>query len=256
MISKSTIKLIKSLALKKYRIKENLFLVEGDKIVTEVLNSDYSVEKLFATNSYFSLNEQICKKAKSFIEVSHKDIINASLLNSPQNSLALCSVKIHTFYQNEIGNNLSIYLDDIQDPGNLGTILRICDWYKVENLFCSPKTVDIYNPKVIQASMGSFSRVNTYSIPFEQVANMAKSSSMPLYGAFLQGENIYKEKLPQRAILVVGNEGKGIQKEIEVMIDKKIKIPEFSTDKISAESLNVSVAMAIICSEFKRQLFV
>ena len=169
MISKSTIKLIKSLALKKYRLKENLFLVEGDKIVSEVLNSDYVVEKLFATNLYISLNKQICKNAKSIVEVARKDIKKASLLNNPQNSLALCSIKMQKDYPNEISNNLSIYLDDIQDPGNLGTILRICDWFKIENLFCSLNTVDFYNPKVIQASMGSFSRVNVSIMAFEQV---------------------------------------------------------------------------------------
>ncbi|MDB4584282.1 RNA methyltransferase, partial [Draconibacterium sp.] len=235
---------------------EKLFLVEGDKIVQEVLNSDYTVEKLFATNSYLALNEQHCNKAKLFFEVSRDDIKKASLLNHPQSSMALCSIQYESDYPDEIGNNLTIYLDDIQDPGNLGTIIRVCDWFKIEYLFCSPKTVDFYNPKVIQASMGSFSRVKIRYIPFEAVANSARLSDTPIYGAFLQGENIYQEKLPQKAIVVMGNEGKGIQKEIESRIERKLKIPEFSTDRISAESLNVSVATAIICSEFKRKLFV
>jgi len=255
MISKSTIKLIKSLALKKYRIKENLFLVEGDKIVTEVLNSHFVVEELFATATYISLNKKICKKAKSLREISWENIKKASLLKSPQNSLALCSIKSRTTFPDIIDKNLSIFLDDIQDPGNFGTIIRICDWFNVKNLFCSPNTVDIYNPKVIQASMGSFCKIKSFVAEFGQVEHLAKKSDIPIYGAFLSGANIYNEKLSESALLVMGNEGNGIKSEIEIKIDKKIKIPEFSTNKV-AESLNVSVATAIICSEFKRQFFV
>ena len=255
MIGKSTIKLIKSLALKKIRIKENLFLVEGDKIVSEVLDSDYIVEKLFATNSYLISNKEKCNKARLCVEVSHDDIRKVSLLKNPQNCVALCTIPAESDRPNILGNNISIYLDDIQDPGNLGTIIRICDWFEVEYLFLSPKTVDIYNPKVIQASMGSFCRVKILSIEFEKLADEAAESNIPVYGAFLEGKNIYREALPQRAIVVMGNEGKGIQKDVEKRIDKKIKIPEISHNPNRAESLNVSVATAIVCSEFKRQLF-
>jgi TrmH family RNA methyltransferase len=255
MIGKSTIKLIKSLALKKFRIKENLFLVEGDKIVSEVLDSDYLVEKLFVTNSYLISNKEKCKKARLFTEVSPSDIKKASQLKNPQNCLALCRIPAKSDHPNNLGNNLSIYLDDIQDPGNLGTIIRICDWFNVEYLFLSPKTVDCYMPKVIQASMGSFCRIKILTIGFEQLADFAAESDIPIYGAFLEGNNVYREMLPQRAILVMGNEGNGIQKEVEKKINKKIKIPEISLNAKRAESLNVSVATAIICSEFKRQLF-
>ena len=154
-----------------------------------------------------------------------------------------------------LNKNISVYLDDIQDPGNLGTIIRICDWFNIEYLFCSPNTVDLWNPKVIQASMGSFCRVQLVETTFEQVAILAQSSQTPVYGAFMNGENIYTEKLPEKAILIMGNEGNGINKKLESKIDIKIKIPEFSDKSISAESLNVSVATAIICSEFKRQTF-
>ena len=256
MISKSTIKLIKSLALKKFRSKENLFLVEGDKNVTEVLNSKYRVEKLYATNSFLSNNTEECKKANSFLKVDYADIKKASLLKNPQNCLAICTLPQQPDHPKQLKNNLSIYLDDIQDPGNLGTIIRICDWFNIEHLFFSPNTVDLYNPKVIQASMGSFCRVQAWNTTFEIIEKLAQSSQTPIFGAFLDGKNIYKENLPQKAILVMGNEGNGIQKEIENKISNKIKIPEFSGDNDGAESLNVSVAAAIICSEFKRCDFV
>ncbi len=255
MISKSTIKLIKSLALKKYRIKEKLFLVEGDKNVIEVLNSNYKTERLFATKTFVYENENSCSKAISTTKVEHSEIKRTSLLQNPQNALAICSLPEKQLFPEILNNNLSVYLDDIQDPGNLGTIIRICDWFNIEYLFCSPNTADLYNPKVIQASMGSFCRVQIFKSKFEQVAGLAKLSRAPIFGAFLEGKNIYTEILPAKAILVMGNEGNGIHKELENIIDRKIKIPEFSEKENSAESLNVSVATAIICSEFKRKSF-
>jgi RNA methyltransferase, TrmH family len=254
MISKNTIKLIKSLALKKIREKESLFLVEGDKNVSEVLDSKFIIEKLFATSSFLINNQTILSNVKLVTEVSKEDINQASLLKSPQNSLALCRLPNSTELPEKINSNLTIFLDEIQDPGNLGTIIRICDWFGIEHLFCSPKTADIFNPKVIQSSMGSFCRVNVWYTPFETVSALANKLKIPIYGAFLDGENIYNQKLPQQALLVMGNEGNGIGPEIEHKIERKIKIPKFSENQKSAESLNVSVATAIICSEFKRQI--
>ena len=256
MISKSTIKLIKSLALKKYRAKENLFLVEGDKNVEEVLNSVYLVEQLFATKNFIKENQKLVEKANVVVEVEQSEIKKASLLQNPQNSLSICQLPKQPVFPESLNENLSVFLDDIQDPGNLGTIIRICDWFNVEYLFCSRNTADVYNPKVIQASMGSFSRVKVIRYDFRAVLALAKNTATPIFGAFLEGQNIYTEDLPERALLVVGNEGKGIGREIETGIDKKIKIPEFKTGSPGAESLNVSVATAIICSEFKRQKFV
>jgi TrmH family RNA methyltransferase len=132
-------------------------------------------------------------------------------------------------------------------------MIRICDWFGIENLFCSPKTADLFNPKVIQASMGSFCRIEVLYTTFEPIAKLAAKSGISIFGASLDGENIYNQKLPQQALLVMGNEGNGISPDIEYKIDRKIKIPEFNKGAKSAESLNVSVATAIICSEFKRQ---
>lgn len=256
MISKSTIKLIKSLALKKYRVKENLFLVEGDKNVVEVLKSGYHVEQLFATENFIAENSDAIRSAKFVHEVEQREIKKASLLQNPQNSLSICSLPESPHFPKSLNENLSVFLDEIQDPGNLGTIIRICDWFNIEYLFCSLNTADMYNPKVIQASMGSFSRLKVIRTDFTAVLQLAKTTATPIFGAFLEGQNIYQEQLPKRALLVVGNEGSGIGNEIKTVIDKKIKIPEFKIETIGAESLNVSVATAIICSEFKRQNFV
>ncbi len=253
MVSKNTIKLIKSLAHKKNRIKQNLFLVEGDKNVSEVLGSNFCVENLLATRKFLEINKTLLNKAKLVTEATQQEIEYASLLKNPQNSIAICTLpKIKDIPKN-INADLWIYLDDIQDPGNLGTIVRICDWFGINQLFCSPKTADFFNPKVIQASMGSFCRVEVWHTPFETVALLAKKSGIPVLGAFLEGENLYELKLPKQALLVVGNEGNGISNEVENIIDQKIRIPHFSNNPTSAESLNVSVATAIICSEFKRQ---
>ena len=253
MVSKNTIKLIKSLALKKNRLKQNLFLVEGDKNVSEVLASNFCVENLLATSKFLDDNKALIKKAKLVTEATQQEIELASLLKNPQNSIAICTLPKSKEIPNNFKTDFCIYLDDIQDPGNLGTIIRICDWFGMNQLFCSPKTVDLFNPKVIQASMGSFCRVEVFYTPFETVAKLAKNENFPILGAFLEGENLYKQKLPKKAIVVVGNEGNGISKEVKNKIEQKIKIPEFSQNATSAESLNVSVATAIICSEFKRQ---
>ena len=253
MISKNSIKLIKSLANKKNRIKENLFLVEGDKMVTEVLHSNFVVEKLYATNSFIVKNKPKIKNEKVVTEVNQEDIDKASLMKNPQNSIALCTIPSEKELPLKIDSDLSIYLDEIQDPGNLGTIIRICDWFGIEHLFCSPKTADFFNPKVIQSSMGSFCRVNVWYTAFEPVVELAAKSEMKVLGAFLNGDNVYTQKFPSRVLLVMGNEGNGISTEVEKMVSKRIKIPEFNKNDQSAESLNVSVATAIICAEFKRQ---
>ena len=151
--------------------------------------------------------------------------------------------------------NLSIYLDGIQDPGNLGTILRTADWFGIEYIFCSPDTADIYNPKVVQASMGSICRTKVIYSNFEQIKKLSRISNAEIAGAFLEGKNIFKEMLPSKTILVIGNEGNGISKEIESEVQIKIMIPSFATENITAESLNVAVATGIICAEFRRQQF-
>lgn len=253
MISKNTIKLIKSLDSKKNRLKENRFLVEGDKNVSEVLKSAFTVENLYATTDFLKKNSHLVTRSNQIFEVSKADISQASLLKNPQNCLAVCTLPEEHKLPENLENNLSVYLDDIQDPGNLGTIIRICDWFGVSQLFCSLHTADPFNPKVIQASMGSFCRVQVIKTPFAEIAEMASKNKIPLLGAYLEGKSLYTAPLPSKAILIMGNEGNGIGAEHEKTINFKIKIPGYSTHHEGAESLNVSVATAIICAEFKRQ---
>ena len=248
MISKNTIKVIKSLAHKKFRLQKKLFLVEGDKNVTEVLKSKFQIEQLYATNEFLDLNRSDLAKVKSVLEVSKEEIDRVSLLKNPQKSLALCRLPENLPLPKSI-LNLSIFLDGIQDPGNLGTIVRVCDWFGIDYLFCSPDTVDMFNPKVIQATMGSFCKVQTQKVSVDEMIQLAKKSRVSIFGAYTEGNNIYREELPVKALLVMGNEGNGIRPDLEQFIENKISIPKFTSD---AESLNVAIATAIICSEFRR----
>ena len=254
MLGKNTIKLIKSLALKKYRTKEGLFLVEGDKLVLEILNSPIQIKELILAESFPLPEDFNTDKVEKLTRTDHSTIKKASLLKSPQNSIAICRIPKMKPLPKDLNNTFSVYLDGIQDPGNLGTIIRICDWFGIHQLFCSEDTVDLYNPKVIQASMGSFNRVKVWRTTFEDIDTIAKASDIISYGAFMDGQNIYTENLGSSALLVMGNEGNGIRKEVGNLVDKRISIPNLSTQAIKAESLNVSVATAIICSEFKRKM--
>ena len=253
MIGKSTTKRIKSLALKKYRQKEKLFIVEGDKNVLEVLQSNFEVVKLFATQTFLSEHANHIKHANQSIEAEVDEIRKMSLQKNPQNSIAVCTMPNEEPLPQILDGNLSLYLDGIQDPGNLGTLIRICDWFGINQLFCSPNTADLFNPKVIQASMGSFCRVNVWYSQFELVAKVAQQSNTVILGTFLNGKSIYSEKLPERALLVVGNEGNGITQSVGKTINRKIAIPRFTKENNGAESLNAAVATGIICAEFKRQ---
>ncbi len=255
MISKNTQKLIKSLSVKKYREKEGLFLVEGDKMVLEVLQSHFVVNKLIGTNAFLSANKNKLRKASEIIEATQDEIKSTSLLKNPQNCLAVCEISATRDLPQKQNGNLTLYLDGIQDPGNLGTIIRLSDWFGIEDIFCSNDTADVFNPKVVQASMGSIFRTNLWYTSLEELVKKEGFKGIPILGAFLEGKNIFTEKLPEQAILVVGNEGNGIRPITESIVSKKIMIPGFTKNEGKTESLNVSVATGIICAEFKRQLY-
>jgi RNA methyltransferase, TrmH family len=252
MISKNKIKLIKSLAQKKVRQREQLFLVEGDKMVSEVLNSGFRVEELFATPDFIGAHKLLVSRAENFHEASAEEIKKASLLKTPQNCLAICRLQPPAELPAQL-SGFAFYLDGIQDPGNLGTIVRTCDWFGIRYLFCSPDTANVFNPKVIQASMGSFCRVDTIYTPFEKIAEWSETKHIPIYGTFLEGENLYTTRLPEKALIVLGNEGKGICSEVANKIRFKLTIPSFSKTAQGAESLNVAVSAAIICSEVAKK---
>lgn len=228
-------------------------MVEGDKMVVELLQSKYQIEALYLTEDFvttFAKNGVVPDHA--FI-INHGELKKISQLQTPQNSLAVCRIPGVPKLPNTLNESLSLYLDGIRDPGNMGTIIRLCDWFGINDLFCSLDTVDVYNPKVIQASMGSFARVNVYPTEFDAVKTLAQKSGAVVYGAYMHGANVYAETLPAKSILVMGNEGKGIRDSLDPFIDQKISIPRFSTGSSGAESLNVSVATAVFCSEFKRR---
>jgi len=253
MISKNTIKRLNSLSQKKYRTKEKLFLVEGNKMVIELLDSSYEIETLYLTEEFVVSIAKMDKIPDNAVIVTHAELKKISQLQTPQNSLAVCRIPAPLALPHKLNENLSIYLDGIRDPGNMGAIIRICDWFSVHNLFCSADSVDAYNPKVIQSSMGSFARVNIFESEFSVVSELAKKSGIIIYGAFMDGANVYTENLSHKSLLVMGNEGRGISESLEQLIDQKISIPSFSNERKQAESLNVSVATAILCSEFKRR---
>ncbi|WP_417889341.1 TrmH family RNA methyltransferase [Xanthomarina gelatinilytica] len=238
MLSKSQIKTITSLKQKKYRLQQGLFVAEGVKTINELLASQFSLQQLYTTNSF---------KIDANLEtvVSENELKKISFLKTPNTALAIFKIPepkaINT-------NQLLVALDNVRDPGNLGTIIRLCDWFGIRDLVCNIETVDCYNPKVVQATMGSISRVN---VSYLNLTDFLKTTHMPIFGAFMEGDNIYKSQLPNKGILVLGNEANGISREIEQVITTKISIPRFGQLQ-STESLNVATAAAILLSEFRR----
>ncbi len=255
MIGKKKINQIKSLIQKKNRLKENLFLIEGDKIVLEVANSRFRIKELFATSEFIYKNNYLPNNIDRIIEVSYEDLRKASLLKHPQQSLALCYLPHEEILPSRM-EGISFYLDGIQDPGNLGTILRTADWFGMNHLYCSPDTVDIFNPKVIQSSMGSFIRIKTFYTPFDELAEQAYHNNISLFGTFMEGENIYQAQLLCPSILVLGNEGNGIRQGVAKKIKNRLHIPSFKSGLKQPESLNVAVAAGILASEFMRRPFI
>jgi TrmH family RNA methyltransferase len=240
MVSKNQIKLITSLQQKKYRKQEQLFFVEGVKGVQELLDSNFELHELFTTKSDFMVID-----TSKVHTITESELRKISVLTTPNSCLAVFKIPKAISYEQK---GLIIALDDVRDPGNLGTIIRLCDWFGVKTLFCSEESVDVYNPKVVQATMGSISRVNVVYGNLEQFITDAK---LPVFGTFMDGATIYKEKLPTEGIIVMGNEANGISKPIENLVSKRIAIPRFG-DLQATESLNVATATAIILSEFKR----
>lgn len=240
MVSKSQIKLITSLQQKKFRQEHQLFIAEGVKVVQELLLSNFVLEHLFVTQELFS---EVDMKQKTVI--TETELKKISCLSTPNNCLALFKIPIQ---KNTKNSGLIVALDDIRDPGNMGTIIRLCDWFGIEQIVCSEQTVDAYNPKVVQATMGSISRV---SITYTNLSKYLSKQSIEIFGTFMEGKNVYKESLPKEGVLVLGNEANGISKDVEKWITSKLAIPRFG-DLQKAESLNVATATAIFLSEFKR----
>lgn len=246
MLSKNKIKYLRSLKLKKFRQKYNKFSVEGEKIVSELIRSqNVEIETIIATKEWHQqyFNETLGRKINIEV-VERDDIKKVSNLNTPPSVFAVVNQTNSEWNKDIINDNFSLFLDDIQDPGNMGTILRIADWFGIPFVFCSEKCVDIYNPKTIQSSMGAFLRLNILTTSFENLYNRFRN--LPFYGTVLDGKNIFEEKKFQKGIVVIGNEGKGISEDILKKITHQILIPR--GEKGGAESLNAAVATGIVCA--------
>jgi RNA methyltransferase, TrmH family len=240
MVSKNQIKLITSLQQKKYRFIHQLFFAEGIKVIQELIESNFELIHLYTTQNDF---DEVSTDKK--VIISESDLKKLSALNSPNTCLAVFKMPLE---KKIIASGLILALDSIRDPGNLGTILRLCDWFGIDKLICSKETVDIYNPKVVQATMGSIARVNVNYINLE---NFIRQTQLPVFGTFMDGNNIYKTNLPEEGIIIMGNEANGISPELEELAKNRISIPRFGTIQ-KTESLNVATATAIVLSEFRR----
>lgn len=240
MVSKNQIKLITSLQQKKYRKQEQLFIAEGIKVVQELLHSNFELLDLYTTKQDF-----LTVQKDKVHAITADELKKISALTTPNTCLAVFKIPKA---KERVEEGLIIALDDVRDPGNLGTIIRLCDWFGVATLFCSEESVDVYNPKVVQATMGSISRVN---VVYGNLETFLLQSKLPVFGTFMDGKSIYQEKLPKEGIIVMGNEANGISSAVEKLVAKRIAIPRFGNLQVT-ESLNVATATAIILSEFKR----
>ena len=240
MLSKNQLKFIRGLKKKKIRQTQQLFLAEGIKVVEELINSSFVIRQIYALESYsnpYNVSEiQV---------ISEKELQLISDFSSPNRTVCIFEIPKPKELNKQ---GITVVLDEINDPGNLGTIIRLCDWFDVSQLVCSENTVDCFNQKVVQASMGSLTRV---SINYVDLGKYLANETRTIYGTFLKGENIYTSEIEENAVIVLGNEANGISNHIEKLIRKKITIPQFG-DQQHTESLNVAMATAIILSEFKR----
>ncbi|MEI6123109.1 MAG: RNA methyltransferase [Bacteroidota bacterium] len=251
MISKNEIKFIKALSLKKFRVQHRKFIAEGSKIVLDLLNSSIAVSTIYALDEWILINRMLAQKAKTLVSISPEELKKISTLTTPNQVLAVAEIPQTKFNPQLASKSIIIALDNIRDPGNLGTIIRIADWFGHTSVVCSETCVDAYNSKTIQASMGSIGRIDIFYLDLK---SMIQNTSVPAYGAFLEGKSVYDEAFENRGFLVIGNEANGISPDIAKLITHKIVIPAGNLLGIHAESLNASIATAIICSEVNRQL--
>ncbi len=252
MLSKARVKQIHSLEQKKFRRQEGLFVAEGHKLVGELLLAGHAPAHVFHTQSW-CMPEGVSLSCPVDL-VSDSELRTASLLQHPQQVLALFPLPLWPLPEVSAGKEkLLIALDGVQDPGNLGTICRLADWFGIEDIVCSAETADIFNPKAVQATMGAISRVRVHYTDLVQFLSSASAHDVPVYGTFLDGRNIYDRPLTPHGIIVMGNEGKGVCHEIELLVSDKLYIPNYPIGRSTTESLNVAMATAITCAEFRRR---
>lgn len=254
MISKNKIKYLKSLEMKKHRQAESVFVAEGPKIVGDLLNAGFEPTYLAVVecSDFASRLKNFDLNGVQIDFVTADDLRKVSSLEAPQQVLAVLKQPVWQLDSNIASKELCLALDEVQNPGNLGTIIRLAAWFGIEHLFCSKGCADVYNSKTVQATMGGLAHVKVHYVDLvEMIGNLPDST--PVYGTFLDGENLYGKQLEQRGLIVMGNEGRGVSKEVENLVTEKLFIPNYPAERESTESLNVAIATAIVCAEFRRR---
>ena len=252
MLSKNKLKYIRSLSQKKYRDADNVFVAEGPKVVGDLMGC-FPCKILLGTKDYLSAHQDFI--ADEIIEIEQHELEQASALKTPRDTIAIFSrerLRSHFLQKNVTLQPLNLALDDVQDPGNLGTIIRLADWYGIENIYCSMHCSDAYSSKVIQATMGAIARVQIHYVDLAEFIRQYEGK-IDIYGTFLDGSDMYQMDLSAGGLIVMGNEGNGISREIEKLVNRKLYIPNYPQGQETSESLNVAVATAITCAEFRRQ---
>lgn len=245
-MTKAEIQLVRSLSDKRAREEQGLFVAEGEKLISEIRASKLRVRKIYALEGLFEGAE---------VEVvGSKELERLSLLKTPSKAVAVVEIPHHKLRIDTLKERLMLALDEVQNPGNLGTIIRLADWFGITDIVCSRSSADCFNPKVVQATMGAILRVRVHYVDLEQFIQNAAAQHIPVYGTFLEGENLYTASLTEGGIVVMGNEGRGISEPIQKLVTHKILIPPYPADRPTSESLNVAMATGIVCAEFRRRI--
>jgi len=258
MISSSKSKLIRSLQQKKFRDQHCLFVVEGEKMVRELLSGDhekrFQIRELFTTQDWIERHRVMLEQSMiEATEASQTEIKKVSKLVTPQPVIALVSIPDSRFNVKDLLNTPVLAFESIRDPGNLGTIIRTADWFGIRQIVCTPDSTDLFNPKVVQSTMGAFTRVQVHYLDLEALLAYEEMKGKTVFGTFMEGENIYKTALGQDPLILFGNESHGLSESITAFIQRRISIPSFSQKGQGSESLNVASAVAVVCSELKRR---
>ena len=245
MIAKSEIQLVHSLADKRARTETGLFIAEGAKLIGELRASTLRIHRIYALEGVFN--------GPDVTTVSSKEMERLSLLKTPSDSLAVVEIPRRRLEPERLRRSLVLALDDVQNPGNLGTIVRLADWFGISDVVCSESTADCFNPKVVQATMGAILRVRVHYCDLEAYLAAECAAGTPIYGTFLEGENIYRTELTPTGIILMGNEGRGVTPACTAQVTRKLFIPPYPAERHATESLNVAMATGIVCAEFRRQ---
>lgn len=252
-MTRAEIQLVRALADKRGRTEQGLFVAEGSKLVGELLASHLRVRKVFAAGDKAEAWAAHADRGIAVEAVAPRDMERLSLLKTPSDALAIVEIPRHRLDPAALAGRLTLALDEVQNPGNLGTIIRLADWFGITEILCSEGTADCFNPKVVQATMGAILRVRVHYTDLAAALAGARSQGLACYGTFLDGENLYDAPLTPAGIVVMGNEGRGITPAVAPHIDRRLLIPSWPPQRQGSESLNVAMATGIVCAEFRRR---